>query len=427
MFAATSSVRHRLAFAPLALACLFLIGCENTDDSPSGKSEGTADEAAPAESNPELLDKTRLDAELGPWRVSQMGSMSITATSADKFDAPEATAMPVAGTALELQVHMLGTRLDNQLSDQEFAKAVVKMFLQIPGVPLGPRYQDARYDKVRSAFTSECTSAVQGYQRLLIDILSAPASDFSMSIFNAQHSRAASSYETECLTALANVPLTIRQVVGVLVVGGRPFCSATIIGDKDLLTSRHCFVDSDSGDSLITLDHWRDGNVSFVPATMQNSRSAFSVAPPNSAELQAIQNKFDAPADYLRLSTMRSMQYAAVYKPAPAPKIEYPVTAWLVGSNIHLDDIGQAGAPLDFVRGAAPNACALLEKTPAGCVYHTCQTSPSTSGAGMLIANTAGKVELLAIHKGTIAEAMTCETSPPQSLLLNLAISDISI
>ena len=121
------------------------------------------------------------------------------------------------------------------------------------------------------------------------------------------------------------------------------------------------------------------------------------------------------------------MEFAAVYKQPPSDSDQYPITAWLVGSNVNIDDIGQERTPLEFIRGSAPTACAVLERTAAGCLYHTCQSSHSTSGAGILVPDGAGSTALLGVHKGTIAEANDCEAKPPSSLRLNFGVTDLSL
>ena len=194
-----------------------------------------------------------------------------------------------------------------------------------------------------------------------------------------------------------------------------------------MLTSRHCFVDPATGNGLKYLDHWKDGNVSFVPAVAQNSRESFKLQEPSATDLAKIVRKFAPPLDYWVVETTRAMEFSAVYERAPTDTNQYPITTWLVGSNINLDDIGQPRTPLEFVRGAAPTACAVLEKSAAGCLYHTCQSSPSTSGAGILVTDASGAVKLIGVHKGTIAEAVGCEATPPGSLRLNFAVTDFQL
>jgi hypothetical protein len=62
-----------------------------------------------------------------------------------------------------------------------------------------------------------------------------------------------------------------------------------------------------------------------------------------------------------------------------------------------------------------------LEVTPAGCIYHSCQTGPATSGAGLLIVEPDERIRLVGVHKGPLGRSTGCEQNPPVDLQLNLA------
>jgi hypothetical protein len=99
-----------------------------------------------------------------------------------------------------------------------------------------------------------------------------------------------------------------------------------------------------------------------------------------------------------------------------------PKPVWIVGSNANLGDVGHAREPLEFTRGSSPKACAVLQVSSNGCLYHVCQTGKATSGAGVLELDAQGVVTLIGVHTATIAGATGCEVHPPFDDRLNLAI-----
>lgn len=392
--------------------------------------DGSQRDHAPAKEEATLATESRpatltLDLDGARWEITQQPRGQLELNSLEVLYLEGRSITPVANTPVGLQAHLLGAPLDTDLPHAEIEALLYVLFRQVPGVPLGPRYEDEQFDIVREGFTTGCRDAVKGYQSFIAKTLLATDPSAMYSLLGTESIHLAGSYEDECLTQLDDVPAEIRRVLGVLSIGGAPFCSGTIIDTNKLITSRHCFSKSSTGNTKPALQHWKDGNLAFITAEPHNGRHDFKVSPPSSATLASLAQPFTATQDYWLLETTRRFAHKAMYEAAPDDTTDYPVLAWLVGTNINLDDFGTPQTPLGLIRGSAPTACAILERTDAGCVYHTCQSSPATSGAGIFHSDVTEGVRVLGVHKGTIVEAGSCESSPPVALQLNMGITDL--
>ncbi len=298
-----------------------------------------------------------------------------------------------------------------------------EIFQEMPGVPDSPRYRDPKYDPIKEAFTIDCKNAASNYTSQVSKLLGAPVGvneSFSQRLMLARASSIAPKYEKACLSPLQDTPVEIQRVVGVFSVNGEPYCSGTIVDQNTIITAKHCFYDSVTGNGSDMNAAWGAGNLTFHTPVKHGRQNLFTVKKPSSI-IQRV-NPFGATDDQMAVQIYKNFSYVASISATPIDSSFYPITGWIVGSNVNLSDFSQPRSITDYIRGSKPAACALLERTDSGCLYHTCQTSKSTSGAGFFM-KTANGYQLIATHKGTSAGAVGCEQSPPSDLKMNLAVS----
>lgn len=354
----------------------------------------------------------------GRWRVAPEIA-EFQATSTPPNVAAVDTSMSLRS---DDQVHLL---IETQLDMQRFLTSevneftwdanVFRTFQAVPGVPNDPRYADPKFDRVRNAFTPACIRDAQQYTASVFSVYA--SQDLVQALQDESVATFSNGFESNCLRKLQDVPLAVRQVVGVLRMSGGILCSATVIGEREVLTARHCFFDADTGTAHASWNALAAGTISFFPAVAHNGRSEFSVRKLD----DATNASFEAYDDAIRLRVVGGrFSHWASQRAAAIGSDALPVPAWLVGSNALLGDVRSPRHPFEFVRGAAPEACALLEVTNSGCIYHTCQAGASTSGAGVLVPTIDG-VQLYGVHKGPVARAAKCEAAPPLSLNMNVA------
>jgi hypothetical protein len=294
----------------------------------------------------------------------------------------------------------------------------------VPGLPDVPRYQEPKFKAVREAF-SKCAGSAAGYRQSTLDLLHATPSGFGVGGVLPLPA-GLGSYDQDCLTPLDKIPLAVRQVVGVLAARVRPddelapFCTATIVGARSILTSKHCFVDADTGAATIYRARLFSEQLSFVPLVPDGGRSTFTMAAP-AATVVALRPF--GPADDHVVLTVKfwDLSHHASVTSAPVESETLPLAAWIVGSNFTLSDTARPRSLLELARGSAPLACSALEITPGGCIYHSCQTGPATSGAGLLVVERDESIRLVGVHKGPLVRSTGCEQDPPIDLQLNLA------
>lgn len=322
---------------------------------------------------------------------------------------------PLVRSQRELAGLLTGQPLVRSLTSE----SMERLMQVVPGLPPGDRYGDAKYTPIRDSFSAACLNSAKNYRgrsQLLWEALAAgPAVTWTSF---------PSSFDTNCLTPLKDLPVPLKRVVGILLdKDGKAFCSATITGARTVLTSRHCFVRGEDGAEEPNLEQLFTEQISLQTAEQHHGRDSFSIAAPDAAALPLA--PFVASDDYLVLRVKSwDLQYQVATDPVRLPEGKNPIPAWIIGSNPTLADVGQAKTAMDFTRGSKPQACAILEVSAKGCVYHSCQTGPATSGAGILVydeSKPADPVRLLGVHKGPVASAKSCDGSPPVDLQVNLA------
>ena len=295
---------------------------------------------------------------------------------------------------------------------------------EVPGVPVDPRFEGVRFEEIRRSFSPECANAAGTHRNSVANLLVGNESGggFEAGLALARAARVGENYEAACLTPLAKVPEALRRVVGVFAVNGYALCSGTIVGRNTILTAKHCLIDPATGGPGLLYELWLDGNLTFHTPVAHGARSEFSVIEPTPLLLSALQMPFGPEADQLELTTSKPFEFQVRRRTEPFAAGELPISGWVVGSNRNLSDLEQARTPVDFLRASRPKSCAILLQTPAGCYYHSCQTSKTTSGAGLFVPSDEG-YELVATHKGAISAAAGCEAAPPLDLQLNVAIA----
>jgi len=220
-----------------------------------------------------------------------------------------------------------------------------------------------------------------------------------------------------------DLPIDLRAVVGVLTYKGAPFCTGTIVGDYKILTSKHCFVNQD-GSKARAFSAYFTNQINFETLVTHNGLNTFRVRPPKVDEARAMLSPYETGNDTLELSTAEKFTKKANVLPFMPDNFSFPIGAYLIGSNINLDDLAELKLARDYVRGVSPEkSCAILESTENGCLYQSCQSSKSTSGAGLLIKNSVtGDVQLIGVHRGPMDVALGCEATPPTTAKLNVAV-----
>ena len=333
----------------------------------------------------------------------------ITTQALPTMTLSNATIVPVVSRPDDLALLLTGRASGPRLRDH------MKQLMQIvPEVP--PDFDGQEFEQVRQAL-SPCMSSASAYRDIVLSLADEDDVEAAANSFAA--GEAANNYERNCMTRLADVPLAVRQITGVLVTQLVPWCSATIVGSNRLLTLRHCFVHPD-GTPTEAYARVAPSLVSFAALEEHGGQRSFTVTwngdPPPLVPFTALQ-------DWLVL-TIRDGAFEHYVRPQPVQAGQgMPQSVWVVGSNAHLGDLTSGRPALEFTRASAPKACAIVRVTPSGCIYHTCQTGPATSGAGMLALATTGTVTLLGVHKARISEAGSCESSPPYNDVLNLAVN----
>jgi hypothetical protein len=323
--------------------------------------------------------------------------------------------VPVVTSGDDLSLLLTGGRGGTNLQDR--LSHLMQIVPEVPSSFDGPEFDGVRQDLI------PCMTSAAAYRDRVLAV--AGSDDIESEANSYVSGGAATSYERNCMTRLADVPIAVRQITGVLVTSGVPWCSATIIGADRLLTSRHCFVHP-NGTATEAYDRVfpgpeSPGLVSFIAIEEHGGRRSFTV---NWSGNPPALTPFTALEDWLVL-VVRSGRFDHEVRPG-AQSVQsqaMPQSVWVVGSNAHLGDLTAGGPPLAFTRASKPKACSIVRVTPSGCIYHTCQTGPATSGAGILALAANGTVTLLGVHKARISEAAGCEATPPFNDVLNLAIN----
>ena len=243
-------------------------------------------------------------------------------------------------------------------------------------------------------------------------------------------------YDNQCLSnAYDTLPLVIKRAVGVLVMGIVPFCSATLIGDKKIVTARHCFLSSVDGKPHDSLQALNDNYVSFHPLVPEDSGlrpflqvKANPLVPPANPE-----KTFGVSEDVVVLDLMYPMRNRALTVDRQLTTVEPADPIWVVGYNSYISlkeplVRGPAGEIVvtNRIRFAPPETCGVLRKTQSGCLFHSCQSAAGTSGAS-LIKMEQGKASVIGIHKGAAFVGKGCGADDLLTETINVAASGSSI
>ncbi len=383
------------------------------------------DEETPAAATEEGEEETVISTVHGRWRlypepptdVEPELTMSVTEESARET-------LPQLESSLSWRMAPVIENLEdlNQFSGVELGRLAALMgseFQPVPGLPDDPRFDDPKFDPIRDAFTADCKREAGRYTNAFLSLTTANdlASMFSRPLFTV----ASDAYERNCLVPLDQVPLDVRRVIGVLGLetprGTVFFCSATIVGERRLLTARHCFFDPASGAPLQSWTGLNGSLVTFYSVTTHAGTRSFSAKPLDPDEAAHEFAPFD---DHLQLGVIEGpFEHVAEVGTESLTDLHIPLPAWVVGSNALLGDVTRAPSALTYVRGSGPQSCAVVGVTAAGCLYHSCQTGKTTSGGGILVQKPGG-YGLVGVHKGAISDASPCEANAPSSLDLNL-------
>ena len=286
----------------------------------------------------------------------------------------------------------------------------------IPGIPNGSKYPGIVYESLRDSFPAGCAVAAKTY----LDDPKGLRSFFEFAQIGSRVAELAEGlreYDTRCFEPISKVPREILQVAGVLSVpsgdgGNRVFCSATIIEKDRILTARHCFFD-DEGNEKEETGLGQDGTTFFALAK-NGRRSAFTVDALSDNDRRSVQAVPIRTYEDTLVLAIRPPA-AAWARPARTP-LEMPSGAWLVGSNALVGDVSVATKPMVAVRASGPErGCAMLEETKLGCIYHSCQSAESSSGAGLLDYSVKDGVALVGVHTGVVDRAADeCEAPPTE-------------
>ena len=294
-------------------------------------------------------------------------------------------------------------------------------FKKIDDFPSAPRYSGIQYDHIKSAF-SKCSLAAREANNTLMEQLGLSATiEFTANDFTDTLKK----YDENCLYTIDRVPDTILKVSGILLYHNRghfdgtrrtlvPFCSATAVEKDKIATARHCFMQLDGTEyqPYSMRKMLEDGLVYFSPLSKDQEGSYIKLKPTDKLDNKA----FKANEDIIYLETDRDLtNFTNSRKLEPG---RYSEAIYIVGNTDLIAEFEPQNIH-DRVRASIPDTCALLEVTEQGCIYHTCQTGRSTSGAGLIAIDENNKVSLLGIHNGPIGASQSCETEAGYNAIKN--------
>lgn len=225
-----------------------------------------------------------------------------------------------------------------------------------------------------------------------------------------------SEYDNHCLRSDykhdKHISDRVLKVVGLLVVNDQkklPFCTVTLIGPDIVITNRHCFITREGGYDTGCWKFFDPGlSVRFLHKSQYQDESQEKFYKVKSIlggkQCNQIQEKYSINNDSIKLKLEEE-----VLDITPASIIDdyKPITPgtviWLIGYSEYVHVINELinhQSEDEGVRYSPDGTCAVLSTTEY-CIYHTCQTAPRMSGAGMLLTKDNGEVELIGIHVGS--------------------------
>ena len=233
-------------------------------------------------------------------------------------------------------------------------------------------------------------------------------------------------YDTNCLIAdVGSIPLSVRSVVGILELFDgtwHPFCTATLVNDRTVITSKHCFVERSTGIRSVGCAYWPTPQGIVVRFLHDLGRAyrlvKLSIQCLNRNERYSVLN------DYVEATLGEDVVKSVPARIAQRSNAILPGTSfWSVGYSSYVTEAyGEKAQPLPLaaIRYAPVETCGVLAATTS-CVFHSCQTAPGTSGAGLL-REVDGAVELIGVHFGSSEPFAVCGEGAPQTKDVNLAI-----
>jgi len=330
----------------------------------------------------------------------------------------------------------------------------------VPGIS-DDLFPEDQYDDLRDAFSSQCIDAAKKlneliYGNLLAEHFSSSTSEntgvaeapgqetINDTILRMRENNGVitpevidlvETYDNQCLSnAYGTLPSAIKRAVGVLTISNAPFCSATLIGEKKVVTARHCFIASTTGKPRDSFKALKDTRVAFYPLTPYDRGRLYYKLKGNPLVPPADPEKaFGVNEDVVTLDLMYAMPDRALAVDRLLRTVEATDPIWVVGYNSYISlkepiTQGTRGAMevTRHIRFAPPKTCAVLRKTNVGCLFHSCQSAAGTSGAS-LIKMENGKASIIGIHKGAALVGVGCGADDLLTENINVAASASSI
>ena len=234
-----------------------------------------------------------------------------------------------------------------------------------------------------------------------------------------------SNYDENCLSSrLDRIPKEIQRVVGILEVrgnNGKPFCTTTLIGPRTVITSRHCFVEPTRGQQVVGCRALSRPGLSI--RFLYDLYKEYKVEGLLDSDCARLAESYSIQNDFIKLELTQDVQNAipaslvidkASFKPG--------TLFWTIGYS---DYVAQANPnatslPKKAIRYAPRLTCGVLISTKH-CIFHSCQTAPGMSGAGLLQQKKGGGIELIGVHVGTSELYKECGHKPLKINNVNLA------
>ena len=341
-------------------------------------------------------------------------SLLLSEMPIESFTAESFTAFSGVGYSpiLETQRDFIGHLIDLNQGVLSNFPSLFEPFKKLDDFPYTPRFSGPEYDNIRLGFSKCSRSAREANNMLSGQLVFNSSTNF---IIN-DYLKTIKEYEKDCLYTIDRVPDSILRVSGLLLYYNSgyfdgtkrdlvPFCSATAVGENLIVTAKHCFLQLDGTDyhPLSTKKLLKEGLVYFTPLSEEYNKTYIPVNSSDELKNEA----FKANEDIIRLETSKPIKdFISPVKLEPGL---YSKELYIVGNTDLISNLD----PQDIygrVRASIPSSCALVEVTQQGCVYHTCQTGKSTSGAGLIAIDEENRVSLLGVHNGPIGSSQSCET-----------------
>lgn len=340
---------------------------------------------------------------------------------------------PLLQTRRQFLKIALGADDVHRLLKSAAADKAIEFQQVISGIP--GAFSGMPFDEIRRRFDPRCVWAAGQLKRLLDEIaMPSPAEvlhDIDEEVKDTHKTELIAAirlYDRSCLREWRDVlPNSISRGLGVLVANGAPFCSATLVGDRQLLTARHCFIKSVDGTAAKSMELLEKGSVIFMPLDANtNGRIVFSEVKHEQMKKPPIpQDAYGITSDLLYLSLQEGLRDRALSQSDDPMNTIPGDLVYIVGYNSLLTVLKPisvlSGFPTDLdphVRLASPETCAIIATSPKGCLFHSCQTAGGTSGAALVRQR---DHLVIGVHTGSGHETDECPMGDLPISLLNVA------